>query len=94
MKVALHVDLTYMEFEYTVLVNEGILKGGRELSVIARFLRYPDRLLISSKFSRLKGTKFGMPFDWLLKARKEGKKAYFSRPEPDKLYINGVFHPL
>lgn len=30
----------------------------------------------------------------LKKARDEGKRGYFSRREPDKLYINGEFVPM
>ena len=30
----------------------------------------------------------------LKKAREEGKTAFFSKPEPDKLFIDGRFVPL
>ena len=30
----------------------------------------------------------------LKEARDEGKRGYFSRREPDKLYINGEFVPM
>ena len=30
----------------------------------------------------------------LKKAREDGKIAFFSKPEPDKLFINGRFVPL
>jgi len=32
--------------------------------------------------------------DTLKKAKKEGKRAYFSRAEPDKLYVDGHLIPV
>ena len=34
------------------------------------------------------------PWPRLKKAREEGKSAFFSKPEPGKLFINGRFVPL
>ena len=35
-----------------------------------------------------------LPYCLLKKARDEGKIAFFSKPEPDKLFIAGQFVPL
>ncbi|XP_078351848.1 uncharacterized protein LOC144636502 [Oculina patagonica] len=72
--------------------------------IIARFLRYPDREKIMSNARKLKGKGFGISADLpkeimerrkkkmqqFKKAKEDGKPAYFSRAEPDKLYIDGV----
>ena len=72
--------------------------------MIARFLRYPEREEVFSKAGRLKGTGLGISADLpksivearkkliskFKAAKKDGKTAFFSRAEPDKLYINGV----
>lgn len=83
-------------------------EDGRSRPIIARFLRYQDREFIFSKTSLLKDSEFRISADLpkeivkrrgdqskkLLEARKSGKLAYFSRAEPDKLYIDGVLVPL
>lgn len=83
-------------------------KGDGPRPVIARFLRYRDRELVFSKVKVLKDSGFGLSADFpheivrrrklqgkkLYDARKEGKSAYFSRTEPDKLYIDKVLSPL
>ena len=38
-------------------------------------------------------SKYHVP-ETLKKAREEGKTAFFSKPEPDKLFIDGRFVPL
>ena len=72
--------------------------------MIARFLRYPEREEVFSKAGRLKGTGLGISADLpksivearkklinkFKAAKKDGKTAFFSRAEPDKLYIDGV----
>ena len=72
--------------------------------MIARFLRYPEREEVFSKARKLKGTGLGISADLpksIVEARKklmdkfkaakrDGKNAFFSRAEPDKLYIDGV----
>lgn len=81
---------------------------GRSRAIIARYLRYQDREFIFSKTSFLKDSQFCISADLpkeivkrrgeqskkLLEARKSGKLAYFSRAEPDKLYIDGNLVPL
>ena len=75
--------------------------GGR--MIIARFLRFSDRERVFKQGRRLKGTNYRMfedipmelhqkrkaQMERLKEARKEGKRANFSRSEPDKLYIDG-----
>ena len=73
-------------------------------TIIARFLRYPDREEVMSRRSMLKESEdLGMGPDLpkvvvekrkllipkLIEAREQGKKASFSRAEPHKLYIEG-----
>ena len=78
-------------------------EDGSPRPIIVRFLRFGDREFIFSKSKLLKGTSFGISADFppeiprrrkaqgktLKDARKDGKLAYFSRVEPDKLYIDG-----
>ena len=72
--------------------------------MIARFLRYPEREEVFFKAGRLKGMGLGISADLpksivearkklinkFKAAKKDGKTAFFSRAEPDKLYIDGV----
>ena len=81
---------------------------GKPRAIIARFLRYQDREFIFSKTSLLKDSQFGISADLpkeivkrrkeqvkkLIEARRSGKLAFFSRAEPDKLYIDRVLVPL
>jgi len=81
---------------------------GEPRVIIAPFLRYGDRELIFSKANKLKDTKYRISADWpkeiiyrrklqskkLVEARKAGKIAFFSRAEPDKLFIDGVFKSI
>lgn len=81
---------------------------GNPRAIIARFLRYGDRELIFSKANMLKDTKYRISADLpkeivyrrklqskkLVEARKAGKIAFFSRAEPDKLFIDGVLNPI
>ena len=76
---------------------------GRPRPIIARFIRYCDREFIFSKARDLKEAGYGISADLpreivrrrkelgkkLSDARKDGKRAYFSRAEPDKLYVDG-----
>ena len=66
------------------------------MQIIARFLKYPDREIIMSYASKLKGKDFGISVDFpkeiverrkkkmqqFKKAKDDGKLAYFSRAEP------------
>lgn len=78
-------------------------KGGRPRMIIARFLRYVDRERVMRNAFKLKNTDFTI-YDDIPKelidlrkkhmtifreARKAGKKAVFSKSEPDKLFIDG-----
>ena len=81
---------------------------GKPRAIIARFLRYQDKEFIFSKTSLLKDSQFGISADLpkeivkrrkeqvkkLIEARRSGKLAFFSRAEPDKLYIDRVLVPL
>ena len=81
---------------------------GSPRAIIARFLRYGDRELIFSKANKLKNTGYRISADLpkeivyrrkiqskkLVEARKAGKTAFFSRAEPDKLFIDGVLNPI
>lgn len=77
--------------------------GGR--TIIARFLRFSDRERVFKQGRKLKGTNYRMFEDIpkelhqkrkaqmgrLKEARKEGRRANFSKSEPDKLYIDGRY---
>ena len=87
----------------------GKKKMGETRPVIVRFLRFPERELVFRKARELEGDTdvkvySDLPKEiserrkkqWprLKKAREEGKIAFFSKPEPDKLFIDGRFVPL
>ena len=77
-------------------------------SIIVRFLRYQDGEFIFSKMSLLRDSQFDISVDLpkeivkrckdqvkkLIEARRSSKLAFFSRAEPDKLYIDRVLVPL
>ena len=77
---------------------------GKPRQIIARFLRYPDREEVMSNARKLKGKDFGISPDLpkeilerrrkkmhqFKKAKQDGKTAFFSRAEPDKLFVDGV----
>ena len=79
--------------------------GNRTRTIIACFLRFPDRERIFKCGRKLKGTDYKMfediprelhelrkqQMDKLKQARKDGKRAFFSKTEPDKLYIDGRY---
>lgn len=76
--------------------------NGKPRTIIARFLRYEDVEYVLRNAKNLKNTRYVIYQDFpkailerrkklmpaFKNARKEGKKAYFSRTEPDKLYID------
>ena len=80
-------------------------ENGRERIIIARLLRFSDRERVLKCGLKLKDTGYKMYEDLpkeihkmqklqmekLKSARRDGKLAYFSRSEPDKLYINGKY---
>ena len=77
--------------------------GGR--AIIARFLRFSDKERVFKRGRKLKGTDYRMfedipkelhqkrkaQMERLKEARKEGRRANFSKSEPDKLYIDGKY---
>lgn len=102
-------DADEMEFQriHRIGKKQGA-KNKNPRPIIARFLRYPEREKVFGKSYLLKGKKYGISADFpkviverrkkllprLIDARKEGKRAYFSRPEPDKLFIDGELVPM
>ena len=93
------------EIEYQRVHRIGTFKPGmKPWPIIARFLRYPDRENVFSRVKKLKGTNFSIAADFpkviaerrkklvpkLKEAKQSGKRAFFSRAEPDKLYIDNV----
>ena len=87
----------------------GRKKTGEARPVIVRFLGFPERELVFRKVHELESDTdvkvySDLPKEiserrkrqWprLKKAREEGKIAFFSKPEPDKLFIDGQFVPL
>ena len=77
-------------------------RDGSPRAIIARFLRYGDRELIFSNAKKLKDTEYRISADLpkeivhrrKLQSRKAGKTAFFSRAEPDKLFIDGVLNSI
>ena len=79
--------------------------GNGSRTIIARFLRFSDRERVFKCGHKLKDTSYKMYEDIpkelydlrkaqmykLKKARQEGKRANFSKSEPDKLYIDGKY---
>jgi len=71
--------------------------------IIARFLRYSNRERVMNAAKKLKGKNFGISADLpkeivdrrkklmpeCKQAKKDGKNAFFSRSEPDKLFVEG-----
>ena len=100
-------DVQKIEFQRVHRVGK-TNEDGKPRGMIARFLRYQDREFIFSKTSLLKDSQFGISADLpkeivkrrkeqfkkLIEARKSGKLAFFSRAEPDKLYIDRVLVSL
>ena len=88
----------------------GKKKKGETRQVIVRFLRFPERELgfrivreltddidikVYADFPKEIGERRkSSGHARLKKARKEGKIVFFSKPEPDKLFIDGRFVPL
>ena len=60
--------------------------------VIVRFLRFQDREMV---FNAAREMRERRKYQWpkLRQARAEGKRAFFSWQEPDKLYIDGILVP-
>ena len=94
------------DIEFQRIHRIGRKRAGVSRPIIARFLKYPDRERVFKKALEAKDelevkvytdlpkeTQESRKKQWprLKKAREEGKSAYFSRKEPNKLYIEGRF---
>lgn len=106
-KLGLH-DARQIEFQRIHRLGKKNVGHSAARPIIARFLRFADRDYVLNNAKRLKGTNYKIYEDFpaeILKrrrkqmdkfyaARRENKRAYFSKSEPDKLYINGIFQPF
>ena len=93
-----------IEFQRVHRVGKRVSSNGKPRQIIARFLKYPQREEVMSNARKLKGKNFGISPDLpseilerrkkkmkqFKQAKKDGKTAFFSRAEPDKLFIDGV----
>ncbi|XP_073259160.1 uncharacterized protein [Porites lutea] len=93
-----------IEFQRVHRVGKRVSSSGKPRQIIARFLKYPQREEVMSNARKLKGKNFGISPDLpseilerrkekmkqFKQAKKDGKAAFFSRAEPDKLFIDGV----
>ena len=93
-----------IEFQRIHRIGKRSSSDGKPRQIIARFLRYPDRVMIMSNARKLKGKRSEISADLpkeimerrkrkmqqYKKAKADGKQAFFSRAEPDKLFIGGV----
>ena len=98
-------DARSIEYQRVHRMGKPRKENGRERIIIARFLSFSDRERVLKCGRKLKDTGYKMYEDLpkeihvmrnlqmekLKNARKDGKRAYFSRSEPDKLYINGKY---
>ena len=101
-------DAKDIEFQRVHRMGKPRMVGNRTRTIIARFLRFPDRERVFKCGRKLKGTDYKMfedipkelhelrkqQMDKLKQARKDGKRAFFSKTEPDKLYIDGRYVKL
>ena len=93
-----------LEFQRVHRVGKKNFSTGKPRQIIARLLRYPERDEVMSRAKNLRGKDFGISQDLpkeilerrkkkmhrFKRAKEEGKTVYFSRTEPDKLFIDGV----
>ena len=96
-------DASDIEFQRVHRIGRFDQRAPKPWQIIARFLRYPDCERVMSNVRKLKGKNFGISANlpkeivdqWkkvlpnFFAAKKAGKSAYFSRAEPDKLFIDG-----
>ena len=97
------------DIEFQRAHRQGKKKTGETRPVIVRFLRFPERELVFRRvreladdidvkvyadFPREISERRKKQWPRLKKAREEGKTAFFSTPEPNKLFIDGRFVPL
>ena len=95
------------EIEFQRLHRNGKEAGKKPRPILVRFLRFTDRERVLKHARNLKDTPYAihedLPYEIvecrrqqmkkLKRARENGQTAYFSRSEPDKLYINGHYVP-
>ena len=95
-------DAQGIEFQRVHRLGKPRKENDKDRVIIARFLRYKDGEIVFKCGRRLKDTEYKMYEDLpkeihemrkrqrekLKKARKDGKQAYFSKSEPDKLIIH------
>ena len=93
-----------IEFQRVHRVGKRVSSSGKPRQIIARFLKYPQREEVMSNARKLKGKNFGISPDLpseilerrkkkmkqFKQAKKDGNTAFFSKAEPDKLFIDGV----
>ena len=93
-----------IEFQRVRRLGKRVSSNGKPRQIIARFLKYPQREEVMSNARKLKGKNFGISPDLpseilerrkkkmkhFKQAKKDGKAAFFSRAEPDKLFIDDV----
>ena len=98
-------DAKDIEFQRVHRMGKPRMDGNGSRTIIARFLRFPDKERVFKCGRKLKGTDYKMfedipkelhelkkqQMDKLKQARKDGKRAFFSKTEPDKLYIEGRY---
>jgi len=96
-------DASDIEFQRVHRIGRFNQRAPKPRQIMAGFLRYPDCERVMSNARKLKGKNFGISADLpkeivdqrkkvlpnLFAAKKAGKSAYFSRAEPDKLFIDG-----
>ena len=101
-------DAKEIEFQRVHRMGKPRMVGNGTRTIIARFLRFPDRERVFKCGRKLKGTDYKMfediprelhefrkqQMNKLKQARKDGKRAFFSKTEPDKLYIDGRYVKL
>jgi len=94
-----------IDLEWVHRMGKPRKENGRERIIIARFLRFSDREQVLQCTRKLKDKGYKMYEDLPKEihemrklqmeksknAREDGKRAYFSRSEPDKLCINGKY---
>ena len=98
-------DAEKIEFQRVHRIGKLISNSsGKPRQIIARFLIHYSLSVWVTWATRLRGKKIGISPDFpkeiverrknlmpkLIAAKKAGKRAFFSRPEPDKLYVEGV----
>ena len=96
-------DASEIEFQRVYRIGPFSQQSPKPRQAIARFLRYPDCAKVMRNARKLKGKNFRISADLpkeivdrrkellpkFFAAKKAGKSAYFSRAEPDKLFIDG-----